>query len=726
MLRCGAKMDGTHSVPSAISENGIRPAERDTADMPTVNGENRPKKAPSAAQEARRKQARKKMQNWFSTPSIEMMDEEGGLAQPEFLEASKRKVEDNPLNLSCLVAVQELQSTGRFGEAQLQLENAVQLATGNRDQAVACLLLGELLNRWGAASPEYTVDIMEKAAEYSDRAVTLLNSVIEEDGDPSLDDMKLLRSAYFWKALNCGSVSGLGGCDKWSCNESMKQAEEALQAMVQLDANSSFSRCDSLQEDEEVNASEASPTTECTARENFVAGVLIWCRAHSIVGGHRPEEGREIRSYFEEALQLFLEAHAEYMAAFGLDNSETIKAITMIAASYRKLDNKTESLAWTEREVSVRERVHGSAIPRTQLARKTLNDLRGSMGIRLVGDADDASERSAGNVRPDELVWSLNPFELEDSWMVDALLQMCSSMGFFATFSIDERVMVKFIYAVRLLYHDQNSFHNWRHAWSATHCAYMILRDTTAGRLLDETHRLTVLLSVLVHDLDHPGVNSDFLIKSASPIAINYPTPNVLEHMHWDRATRLLEDGAETDVLGGLDREQKQRVLDLVFHGIMATDMQNHKALMQDLGERVDKQQAGEAPFDTANPEDMRALLKIVVHASDLSGQCMDPDVAYEFGKRVLEEFYNQAQKERAEQLPESVFMKNLHVPLSQAKAQLGFLHYVVSPLWKRMCQLFPELEPLAGRVEERATEIDFDDLSSWKGVNATLVEKGE
>eukprot|EP00961_Rhodomonas_salina_P282213 3813365-Rhodomonas_salina.5 len=70
---------------------------------------------------------------------------------------------------------------------------------------------------------------MEKAAEYSDRAVTLLNSVIEEDGDPSLDDMKLLRSAYFWKALNCGSVSGLGGCDKWSCNESMKQAEEALQ-----------------------------------------------------------------------------------------------------------------------------------------------------------------------------------------------------------------------------------------------------------------------------------------------------------------------------------------------------------------------------------------------------------------------------------------------------------------------------------------------------------------
>eukprot|EP00961_Rhodomonas_salina_P282210 3813365-Rhodomonas_salina.2 len=44
-------------------------------------------------------------------------------------------------------------------------------------------------------------------------------------------------------------------------------------------------------------------------------------------GGSRGQEGREIRSYFEEALQLFLEAHAEYMAAFGLDNSETIKGV---------------------------------------------------------------------------------------------------------------------------------------------------------------------------------------------------------------------------------------------------------------------------------------------------------------------------------------------------------------------------------------------------------------
>jgi hypothetical protein len=41
-----------------------------------------------------------------------------------------------------------------------------------------------------------------------------------------------------------------------------------------------------------------------------------------------------------------------------------------------------------------------------------------------------------------------------------------------------------------------------------------------------------------------------------------------------------------------------------------------------------------------------------------------------------------QSQLERVEKLAATSFMKNLHVPLMQAKAQLGFLNFVVEPLW--------------------------------------------
>jgi hypothetical protein len=76
-------------------------------------------------------------------------------------------------------------------------------------------------------------------------------------------------------------------------------------------------------------------------------------------------------------------------------------------------------------------------------------------------------------------------------------------------------------------------------------------------------------------------------------------------------------------------------------------------------------------------------LVQAIVHAADLSAQSMPACVAYKFGRGVLEEFHNQYLRERREKLPESLFMKDLHQPLAQAKAQLGFLQYVVGPLWE-------------------------------------------
>ena len=40
---------------------------------------------------------------------------------------------------------------------------------------------------------------------------------------------------------------------------------------------------------------------------------------------------------------------------------------------------------------------------------------------------------------------------------------------------------------------------------------------------------LAIMISCLVHDIDHPGVNSDYLIKSGSSLALQFPYKNVLE-----------------------------------------------------------------------------------------------------------------------------------------------------------------------------------------------------
>ena len=95
----------------------------------------------------------------LKSASVRMLESEGGLMQPEFFNG---QTGNDLVSLSCLTAVKNLQETGRFGEAQNELENVVQKSKASREHGMACLLLAELFNKWGAASGSYTIDIMER------------------------------------------------------------------------------------------------------------------------------------------------------------------------------------------------------------------------------------------------------------------------------------------------------------------------------------------------------------------------------------------------------------------------------------------------------------------------------------------------------------------------------------------------------------------------------------
>ena len=100
----------------------------------------------------------------LKSPSVRMLESEGGSNQLAYAEFGYGESNDDDLSLSCLHAVKKLQETGRWDEAQLQLETATQQSKTPREQAMGALLLAELFNKWGAASPAYSVDIMDKGA----------------------------------------------------------------------------------------------------------------------------------------------------------------------------------------------------------------------------------------------------------------------------------------------------------------------------------------------------------------------------------------------------------------------------------------------------------------------------------------------------------------------------------------------------------------------------------
>jgi len=645
-----------------------------------------------------------------------ILEKEGGLAQTEFLERDRKGY-----CLSCLDAVRSLQETGRFGEAQNELEDALRDSENWREMAMACLLLGELFNKWGAASPTYTIAIMEKGAIYANRAVQLWEIARKErlfDDNP--EDMGHLLISLYWKALNLASVAGLGGCERWSVKGALQQASEASEQMVQT-------------------ADRTLAAFDVQARKDFVDGIIIFCRAKALENNqiniadfpdskhHNTDE--EVKFLRYQCLQLFIDAQQVFAGGEQTMCDQNIKATTMIAVTYKLLGETEKAIDWSEKEVEGRLRLHGEWNPRTQLAKRNLALLKGltNEDEKEIESCKLFSFKTAQMIKPEEITWSLDPFMLSSSWRMNCLLRIFLLTGVVNEFQIEEDKLLNFLQKVRRSYHDENPFHNWYHAWSVTHCAFMLMRETAIGKILGMKEKLSVLIACLTHDLSHPGVNSDFLIKSASPIALQFPFSNVLEQMHWNEASSLFEEGRDTNFLSHLEESERDEILEMVHGGIMATDMQIHKQIVSSLSSRRDKlsevnvdpslsQDRAMTVYDATSPADRLELFKAVVHCADLSGQAMDAPVAYSFGKAVLEEFHQQAKRERMENLQESAFMKDLHEPLAQAKTQLGFLHYVVGPLWKCMADLFPQVTSQYERIEERSREIDFEHLECWQG----------
>ncbi|CAM9696477.1 unnamed protein product [Choristocarpus tenellus] len=86
------------------------------------------------------------------------------------------------------------------------------------------------------------------------------------------------------------------------------------------------------------------------------------------------------------------------------------------------------------------------------------------------------------------------------------------------------------------------------------------------------------------------------------------------------------------------------------------------------------------------------------MHCADLSGQVMEISIALEWGRRIIEEFHNQAEMEAAAGLPVTCAVSK--DPESAMKGQLFFLSKIVMPLWEPFVSVFPELDPLLANLQ--------------------------
>ena len=161
----------------------------------------------------------------------------------------------------------------------------------------------------------------------------------------------------------------------------------------------------------------------------------------------------------------------------------------------------------------------------------------------LAAFPDLGSLFSSQKVEVSELSWDFDCFASDKNnqeWQTNATLTMFKSLGLLQKFDISTESLVRFLLTVKLNYNN-NPFHNWLHAWSVMHASWLMISAPEVTGCLTDADKLAVMIAAVCHDLDHPGVNNDFLAKSNDPLSIRYKSP-ILERHHLSMTMEILND----------------------------------------------------------------------------------------------------------------------------------------------------------------------------------------
>merc|ERR1719334_1070068 len=133
---------------------------------------------------------------------------------------------------------------------------------------------------------------------------------------------------------------------------------------------------------------------------------------------------------------------------------------------------------------------------------------------------------------------------------------------------------------------------------------------------------------------------------------------------------------------------------------VLATDMSKHMAKLADLKTMVEsKRVQGKAIFQSENLASKMKILESIVHCCDLSNPTKPRDQYTQWVDRLMQEFWKQGDKELELGLDLSPMCDRRTAAVE--KSQVGFIDYVVHPLWETWADLvYPDSQQILETLE--------------------------
>jgi len=215
------------------------------------------------------------------------------------------------------------------------------------------------------------------------------------------------------------------------------------------------------------------------------------------------------------------------------------------------------------------------------------------------------------------------------------------------------------------------------------------LHGYTFGITSDPLTQLGVVLSALIHDLDHPGIPNAILVKETDPLAIKYKNKSIAEQNSVELAWAILLDEKFKDLRQSLYSTQDEfdRFRSIIVNAVMATDIAD-KNLGAARKERWNKAfKLGEAanhidenPRDEVNRK-ATIVIEHLIQASDVAHTMQHWHVYIKWNELLFLEMYQTFSQGRSDSDPSDAWYEG----------ELGFFYFYIIPLARKLkdCGVF-------------------------------------
>jgi hypothetical protein len=319
----------------------------------------------------------------------------------------------------------------------------------------------------------------------------------------------------------------------------------------------------------------------------------------------------------------------------------------------------------------------------------------------------EKSSLTLGNINS----WELDPLVLSQTdtvLLLDYIFYHSPQAAF--AHRVSPRLFAEFLSKIQLGYND-NPYHNFAHAVDVTHTVYRFIDLSSASSFLKPIDRLALLLSGLMHDLGHMGVNNLFLVETSHELAIRFNDRSPLENFHCAQFFEILRSA---NVLEWLMKEELKEFRKVLIDAVLHTDNFHHFGMVKDLNVFIERHAAA---LDSQNFNDLCDILKaaesrnlvcnLFLHSADISNPTKPFSICQRWAILVMEEFFAQGDRERS--LGIAIQPLNDRSSVNVAQSQVGFIEFVLAPLELAKFQIFPvfadNCQFLVGNMVQWASE---------------------